>query len=124
MHEVAIMDSIIKAALAELDKYDVSAVEELVLVIGDLTSLGEDQLQFAYEIMTKNTILEGSKLTVEQEHVNVLCGACGYDGPAGTLESDYHEHTIPIISCPSCGGKVKVTAGESCKISSIKIMEE
>ena len=124
MHEVAIMSDIIKAALAELEKYNVLEVEELQLVIGDLTSLGEDQLRFAYEIMTKNTILENSQLIVEAEPVRLKCGGCGYNGPANTLESDYHEHTVPILSCPKCGGGVEITAGESCKISTIKFREE
>ena len=123
MHEVAIMSDIIKAALAELTKYDVLKVEELQLVIGDLTSLGEDQLRFAYEIMTKNTILENSELMVEAEHVRLKCAGCGYEGPADTLESDYHEHTVPILSCPECGGGVEITAGEACRISTIKFTE-
>ena len=124
MHEVAIMSDIIKAALAELEKYDVLEVEELQLVIGDLTSLGEDQLRFAYEIMIKNTLLENSQLMMEAEHVRLKCAGCGYEGPADTLESDYHEHTVPILSCPECGGSVEITAGESCKIVSIKFTEE
>jgi hydrogenase nickel incorporation protein HypA/HybF len=122
MHEVAIMSDIIRAALAELGKHDVTAVEEMVLVVGDLTSLGEDQLTFAYEVMTKDTLLEGSRLVVEHEGVVLSCPSCGYDGPAATLESDYREHTVPILSCPECGGSVKVTAGEACRISSLKVI--
>ena len=117
------MSDIIKAALAELEKYDVLEVEELQLVIGDLTSLGEDQLRFAYEIMTRNTALENSELSIEQEHVRLKCAGCGYNGPADTLESDYHEHTVPILSCPECGGNVQITAGEACRISSIRFKE-
>ena len=124
MHEVAIMSSVIQAALEELEKHNVSAVEEMVLVVGDLTSLGEDQLTFVYEVMTRDTPLEGSKLVIEHEKVCLLCSSCGYDGPAETLENDYHEHTIPILSCPECGGNVKVTAGEACRISSLKIISE
>jgi hydrogenase nickel incorporation protein HypA/HybF len=115
---------VIRAALAELEKHEVSAVEELVLIIGDLTSLGEDQMAFAYEVMTRDTPLEGSRLVIEHEKVNLLCSSCGYDGPAETLENDYNEHTIPILSCPKCGGGVKVTAGEACRISSLKVISE
>jgi len=122
MHEVAIMSSVIRAALEELERHDVSSVEEMVLVVGDLTSLGEDQLRFAYEVMTRDTQLEGSVLVIEHENVRLLCSSCGYDGPAKTFESDYHEHTIPILSCPECGGNVKVTAGETCRIKSLKII--
>ena len=123
MHEVAVMTSVIEAALSELEKHDVTDVEELVLLVGDLTSLGEDQLQFAYEIMTRNTVLDGSKLVVEHEEVRIRC-KCGYDGKAETLENDYHEHTVPILACPLCSGPVEITAGQSCMIRSLKITEE
>ena len=117
------MESIINAALSELENHNATDVEELVLLIGDLTSLGEDQLQFAYEIMTRDTILKNSKLVVEHEVVRIRCG-CGYDGDAETLENDYHEHTVPILACPKCGGPVEITAGQACMIRSMKIIEE
>ena len=124
MHEVAVMSDIIKAAVAELEKHDVIKVEELVILIGDLTSLGDDQLQFAYEIMTKNTILEDSVLTIEHEEVMIRCTKCNYGGKAETLENDYHEHTVPILACPKCGSSVTITKGQACAIRSIKIQED
>jgi Zn finger protein HypA/HybF (possibly regulating hydrogenase expression) len=124
VHEVAVMSDIIKAAVAELEKHDVIRVEELVILIGDLTSLGEDQLQFAYEVMTKNTILENSVLVVEHEEVMIRCTKCNYGGKAETLKNDCHEHTVPILACPKCSASVTITKGQACAIRSIKIQEE
>lgn len=123
MHEVSVVSDLVSAILRELEKYNVEKVEEVVLTIGDLTNLGEEQMEFAYEIVTKDTKLEGSKLVVEHEKIRVLCNECGYEGEVKMLESDYGEHTIPILSCPKCNGKVKVTAGQSCTVKNLRIVE-
>ena len=123
MHEVSVVSDIVSAILRELEKYNVERVEEVVLVVGEMTSLGEEQLEFAYEIVTKGTKLEGSKLVIEQEKISVDCLECGYKGEVRMLESDYGEHTIPILSCPKCNGKVKVTAGQTCRVKNLKIVE-
>ena len=123
MHEVSVVSDIVSAILKELEKYNVERVEEVVLVVGEMTSLGEEQLEFAYEIVTKGTKLEGSKLVIEQEKISVDCLECGYKGEVRMLESDYGEHTIPILSCPKCNGRVKVTAGQTCMVKNLKIVE-
>ena len=123
MHEVSVVSDIVSAILRELENYNVEKVEEVVLVVGEMTSLGDEQLEFAYEIVTKETKLEGSKLVIEHEKIRVKCGSCGYEGGVKMLESDYGEHTIPILSCPECNGKVKVTAGQACMVKNLKIVE-
>ena len=117
------MSDIIKAALDELSKHNVTAVEEMILVIGDLTNLGEDQMSFAFEIMTKGTILEGAKLTMENEPIRLKCKVCGFDGPAKIIKNEGYDHSIPVLSCPECNGPVNVTEGMACRIRSMKITE-
>lgn len=123
MHEVSVVSDLVLAILKELEKYDVVKVEEVTIVIGELTSLGAEQLEFAYEIVTKDTKLEGSKLIIETEKIRVVCDSCGYEGEVRMLESDYGEHTIPVLSCPKCNGHVKVTAGQSCTVKNLRIVE-
>jgi len=118
-----VMSDIIKAVLDELKGHDVHEVEEVVIVIGDLTNLGEDQMSFAFEVMTKDTILSEAKLTVDHEPVRLLCNECGYDGDAEILRNEGYDHSIPVLSCPKCKGPVKVTEGMSCRIRSIRIKE-
>ena len=123
MHEVSVVADIVSAILGELEKYNAERVEEVTIVVGDMTSLGEEQLEFAYEIVTKDTKLEGSKLVIEHEKIQVRCKECGYEGEVKMLESDYGEHTIPILSCPKCNGNVKVIAGQTCMVRNLKIVE-
>jgi len=123
VHEVSVMSDIIKATLSELSKHNVAGVEELILVIGDLTNLGEEQMSFAFEIMTKGTMLEGAKLTIENEPIRLKCKICEFDGPAEIIKNEGYDHTIPVLSCPKCNGPVTVTEGMACMVRSIKIRE-
>ena len=123
MHEVSVVVSLVDAVIKELEKYNVQKVNSITVTIGDLTNLGEEQMSFAYEIVTKDTKLEGSKLVIEKEAVRALCLDCGYEGPVNNIQSDYDDHYIPILSCPKCGGRVKVTAGQTCSVKNLRIVE-
>ncbi len=123
MHEVSVVSDLVTAILGELEKYNVEKVEEVTLTIGDMTSLGTEQMEFAYEVVTRDTKLEGSKLVIEHEKIIVHCQSCGYEGEVKMLESDYGEHTIPVLSCPKCNGDVKVIAGQSCCVKNLRIVE-
>ena len=124
MHEVSVVSDLVSAILRELEKYNAQSVEEVTLVIGDMTSLGEEQMSFAYEIVTRGTILEGSEFIVEHEPIELRCDSCGYWGPAKILtDPDFDTHSIPVLACPECGGHVQVTKGQSCTIRCMDIEE-
>ncbi|MDR2698184.1 MAG: hydrogenase maturation nickel metallochaperone HypA [Candidatus Methanoplasma sp.] len=124
MHEVSVMADLMTAIKKELEKYDVISVKEVALTVGKLTNLGSEQLEFAYEVMSKETVLEGSRLVIESEEIKVCCGRCGYEGPAKSIGMGEDAHyQIPILSCPECGGAVTVTAGKACCVRSIEIEE-
>jgi hydrogenase nickel incorporation protein HypA/HybF len=123
MHEVSVMSGVVESVLKELEKHDVLRVEEVVLTLGELTFLGEEQLQFAYEIITRDTLLNGSKLVIEPEETELLCLSCGYQGKADKLGEEYHM-SMPSLICPKCRGKVKVLKGQSCRVTSMKVVQE
>lgn len=123
MHEVSVVSGIIDAAVAELKNHNVTKVDELTVIIGDLTSLGEEQMQFAYEVMIKDTPLEGSIIRFEREPVNLRC-KCGFEGPADTISNDFYNHVVPVLSCPECKGGVEITSGQTCRIKSMTVQEE
>jgi hydrogenase nickel incorporation protein HypA/HybF len=124
MHEVSVMADLITAIIKELEKYDVVSVKGVKMTVGKLTNLGGEQLVFAYDIMTKDSVLEGSELVITEEEIEVQCGKCGYAGPVKNMEAEEESHlSIPILSCPECGGAVTITAGKTCRVTSIEIEE-
>ncbi len=124
MHEVSVVTSLVDAVIAELQKYNVLRVNSITVIIGDMTNLGEEQMSFAYEIVTRGTILEGSEFIVEREPIELECWDCGYKGPARVIvDPDFDKHSIPVLSCPECGGKINVTKGMSCTVKCMDIEE-
>lgn len=123
MHEASVVANIVDAVLEELKKYDVTKVNAVTIVVGDLTQLGIEQMEFAYEVLSQGTVLEGSKLLVEPEHIVLGCDKCGYEGPAKMIDfgEDGYGHDIPVLSCPKCGGPVKVLEGEACRMKNMDI---
>ena len=124
MHEVSVVTSIVDAVIGELSKYIVEKVNSVTILVGELTNLGDEQMRFAYEIVTRGTILEGSELIMERIPVEALCRSCGYEGPVKMLtDPDYDTHSIPILSCPECGGEIKVVKGMECTVKCMDIEE-
>ncbi len=81
-------------------------------------------MSFAYEIVTRDTILEKSEFIVEHEPIELECWDCGFKGPAKVLtDPNFDTHSIPILSCPECGGKVTITRGQSCTVKCMDIEE-
>ena len=117
------MAGIVEKVLGELEKHDVVKVEEVQLTLGEMTFLGEEQLRFAYEIITRGTALEGSVLVIEPEETELLCLTCGYQGKADNIGEEYHM-SMPSLICPKCRGKVKVLKGQSCRVTSMKVVQE
>jgi hydrogenase nickel incorporation protein HypA/HybF len=123
MHEVSVMSSILEQVLKELENHDIERVEEVELVVGELTFLGHDQLRFAYEIMTRDTPLEGADLKIVTESIEVKCSSCGYEGVAKYLEGEEYHLSVPVLHCPKCGEGVRVVKGRRCGVTSLKVVE-
>ncbi len=117
------MSGIIRSVIDELERHDVESVEAVDLVIGEMTFLGEEQLLFAWEIMTRDTQLEDAKLNITHEAVEVSCGSCGYKGGIEYLGDENYGHVIPILSCPKCGGDIEVIRGKSCTVNSLQVVQ-
>ncbi|MDR3205750.1 MAG: hydrogenase maturation nickel metallochaperone HypA [Candidatus Methanoplasma sp.] len=124
MHEVAVVSDLVSSILEELKRYNAASVSEVTLVIGKLTNLGREQMEFAYSVITRDSLLEGSTLVIEEEPVCVACAKCGYEGPADMVDMGYgEEHAVPLLSCPVCKGSVKIVSGQSCFVKCFDIVE-
>ncbi|MDR0524053.1 MAG: hydrogenase maturation nickel metallochaperone HypA [Candidatus Methanoplasma sp.] len=125
VHEVAVVSDLVSSVLRELEGRSVTRVLETTVVVGRLTNLGRDQMEFAYEIVSRGTPLEGSRISIEEEPVRLECGSCGYDGPASDADWGMGaDHAVPVLSCPACGGAVRVASGRSCYVKCVDIEEE
>lgn len=123
MHEGAITSQIVENVLREAEKRKAKSVLEVRLEIGKLMFLNPEQVRFWYQMLTKNTILEGSKLTIEEKEGVVKCPKCGYQGDFKYINDDPAFHVpTPTLNCPKCDGTVEIVGGKECLIKKVKML--
>ncbi len=112
MHELAVTESILNIALKHAQQANATRVSEVYLVIGRLSSIVDDSVQFYWDMMSEGTLCAGSKLHFQRVPAELVCLNCG---SAYKLDSE-------LEPCPSCGSaKVKVTSGDQFYLDSIEI---
>ena len=124
MHESSVTRQIVQTVLQEAEKQGAKRVLEVNLVIGKLSLLGLEQVRFVYKIFVKGTIMEGSKLLIEERDVLVKCASCDYEGQISF--GDPSGHSLPMapiitLQCPKCEGTVEIVEGRECLIKSLKL---
>ena len=122
MHEFSVTSQIVQSVLTEAEKRGAKKVTEVHLVIGKLTFLGLEQVHFAYEALIKGTIMEASRLIVEEQEGAVKCNHCGHEGDFKYENDPLYHVPVPTLKCPQCGNVVSIVAGKECTIKSIKMM--
>ena len=119
MHEFSIMSQVVQTILTEVEKNKLNSVSKVRFEIGELTFLGEDQLRFCYNVLTKDNILKNSELIIEKVKPEIKCLECGYSGDLEYLDKDEFHFQLPQFSSPKCNGKIEVLKGKDCLIREI-----
>jgi len=114
--------SIVNLVLEEAEKRGAKKVLRVNLVIGKLTFLAVEQIRFSYNLLVKNTILEGSKLRIEEREGVGECDSCGYKGPIESKEDPVYHFSFPSLLCPRCGSTVRIVDGRECLVKSVRVV--
>ena len=120
MHEFSTMQGIVSAIREEGRKHNAKAITKVWLEIGELTFLGEEQLRFAFDVLTEGTEMEGAELIIQKVEPKVRC-ECGYEGKVNYDEKEEFHIQFPILRCPVCGNNVEIVSGKECLIKNIEI---
>jgi len=113
---------IVENVLREARKHNAKKVTEVHLIIGELTFLGLEQVRFSYEVLVKETMMDGSKLYIEEKEGAVRCTKCGYEGPLNYEDDPAYHIRTPTLLCPKCQGVVQIIDGRECTIRSVKLV--
>ncbi|MFP4348602.1 MAG: hydrogenase maturation nickel metallochaperone HypA [Thermodesulfobacteriota bacterium] len=115
MHEMGIAMQVVKIAADSVPEHIQNPrVEQVNLKIGKLSSVVPDSLRFCFEVITKDTPLEGATLHIEVAPVVARCRDCGIQW---TIED-------AVFRCKACNsGSVEVISGRELDIISIEIAD-
>lgn len=122
MHEGSVTTQIVQSVLSEAEKRKAKKVVEVQLVIGKLTFLNPEQVRFWYDVLTKDTIMQGSKLLIEESQGMVRCPKCGYEGGFKYVDDPALHVSTPTLNCPKCNAIVDIVGGKDCLIKNVKML--
>jgi len=93
MHELSIVENIVKTADGFAQEHGISNVKRITVQVGALTGVIPKYLLMYYSDLSEGTLLEGSEMDIEEIGAEAFCRACGevFD-PSGTEGQ-----------CPACG---------------------
>ena len=112
MHELPVAQSILKIALQHAEKANAKRIVDLNIVMGELSSIVDDSIQFYWDIIAKDTIAEGATLHFRRVPAELQCITC--------LEK--YRPTDKELICPKCGGVgAKIITGEEFSLESIDV---
>lgn len=77
MHECSIVQEIVNIASDKTREYGPQRVEQISLVVGELTGFREEWLQFYFDVIAKGTAVEGARLNVTYVKPQMQCSECG-----------------------------------------------
>ena len=112
MHELPITQSILEIALRHAQQSGAKRVTDLYLLIGQLSYVVDDSVQFYWDMIAKDTIAEGATLHFQRVPAEFLCLECNHRYPVDGEN----------LACPDCGSThVKLTSGDEFRLESIDV---
>ncbi|HEY44605.1 MAG TPA: hydrogenase maturation nickel metallochaperone HypA [Anaerolineae bacterium] len=110
MHELPITQNILQIALRHAG--DARRILQINLVIGDLSAVIGESVQFYWDIISKETIAKGATLHFERIRACFQCKDCGHE-----YQPDGRK-----FECPQCGSdQVNLVAGQEFRLESIEV---
>lgn len=98
---------------SQAEKPQISTVH---LIVGQFTCVEPVSLQFAFEVQTRQTFLEGAKLQIQETPLIAFCHVC---------QQDYRPEIGIQYACPTCRSPMEdIRSGRELKIDRIEYVTE
>ncbi len=96
MHELPVMNGILRVVIRHAAKHRVSRVTAIALRVGKLCDLDAGWMQHYFDYLTPGTVAQGARLDIEWADVVMHCAGCAREF---TTEPKSQGFGI----CPHCG---------------------
>ena len=114
MHEFSIIQNLIPQIEEFLLKGNYKKVNKILLEVGVMSGVIQDALEFAYDICSKGSAIEGAALSIRMVPVSASCDKC-------FIKFEVHDYSF---LCPQCNGTdLKLLSGNELTIKEIEVEE-
>lgn len=112
MHELPVTQGMLSIALEHAAKAGAKRITRINLVLGEMSGIVDDSVQFYFDFVSKDTLAEGAVLTFERVPACFRCRDC-----QTTFSPDGRQW-----ACPQCGEwSVEIVAGREFLVDSIEV---
>jgi hydrogenase nickel incorporation protein HypA/HybF len=112
MHEYSITQSMLSLALEKANEANASKITQINLVIGELSGIVDECVQFYFDFLSKDTIASSASLSFERRPTKLRCRNC----EAVFTPRNYD------WSCPDCHeAGIEIISGRECYMESIEV---
>jgi hydrogenase nickel incorporation protein HypA/HybF len=114
MHEMGIANSILEAVRTELRRHPDARAAKVGVRIGEMQAIDEKALQFCFEVVARDTDLDGLKLQIELCPRRHRCESCRFEFTV--REYDFQ--------CPQCREiSAKCVGGDQLELAYLEVEE-
>jgi hydrogenase nickel incorporation protein HypA/HybF len=112
MHELSVTENLLEITLRHAQQAGANNVLNIYLVVGQLSSIVDDSVDFYWNIVAKDTIAENAKLHFRRIPTRLKCKECNEE----YLPSDN------TFTCPRCNGsKPQILSGQEFYVEAIDV---
>ena len=116
MHELPITQNILQIALNYGAQSQATRITDLYLVIGQLSSVIDESIQFYWPIISKDTLAENARLHFKRIPARLECSQCG---------TVFGLDDGQLTTCPQCdSSQIKIISGKEFQLESIGIEQD
>lgn len=110
MHELSVCGSIAGIVTRHAAGRTVKVIN---VRVGQLRQIVPDTLAYCWELVSADTPLAGSRISIEPVPARIRCRACEHVTDIGT---------VPVFACGGCGGfDAEVVSGEEFLVTSLEL---
>ena len=112
MHEYSITQSILSLALEKADEAKASKIIRINLVVGELSGVVAECVEFYFGFLSKDTIANGASLSFDSTTTKLRCRNCNKEFSPNNRD----------WSCPHCReAGIEIISGRECYMESIEV---
>jgi len=109
---MSVTQSLLDIVCRHAESASAQRILRINLVVGELSSIVDDSVQFYFDYLSQDTVASGAELRFSRLPVRVRCQACGCEW--GPSNADW--------TCPQCGAaQARVIAGREFYVDSIEV---
>ena len=112
MHELGVTQSILEITLKHAKQANASRIVRINLVVGEMSGLISDSIQFYFDLLSKDTIADGATLVFDLRPAVYRCREC---------HTTYRPDGFDWV-CPDCDALAfDILSGREFQIQSIEV---